>query len=168
MVERIFIQKNQSKMKITFLAAILCSILLVSNALAAPKIHEVNYFASLRSPETNVRSGPGLSYPIKFTFQKVGLPVHVTSEYDNWSEIRDYEGQTGWIANSLITKKRTLLIRTHKDFINMHKKYNAKSSILYRLENNVVGDYIKCLDDWCAMSVKNKKGWVARSEVFGI
>ena len=96
------------------------------------------------------------------------MPVHVISEYDNWSEIKDYEGQTGWIANSLITKKRTLLVRTDKDFINMHKKYNAKSSILYRLENNVVGNYLKCLDDWCAISVENKKGWVERNEVFGI
>ena len=155
-------------MKASLLATIICSIILVSNSIAAPKIHEVNYFASLRSQETNVRSGPGLSYPVKFTFQKRGLPVHVISEYDNWSEIKDYEGQTGWIANSLITKKRTLLVRTDKDFINMHKKYNAKSSILYRLENNVVGNYLKCLDDWCAISVENKKGWVERNEVFGI
>ncbi|MBL6665119.1 MAG: SH3 domain-containing protein [Rickettsiales bacterium] len=151
------------------ITALLCWILLLTNNLfAAPQIHEVNYFASLRSSKTNVRAGPGLSYPIKFTFQKTGLPVHVISEYDNWSEVRDYEGQTGWIANSLITKRRTLLIRTDKDFINMHKKQNQKSSILYRLENNVVGYYIKCLDDWCALEVENKRGWVKRDNVFGI
>lgn len=166
MVEINFIRKNQSKMKLIII--LLCFIFLTNNVFAAPQIHEVNYFASLRSNETNVRSGPGLSYPVKFTFHKRGLPVHVISEYDNWSEIKDYEGQTGWIANSLITKKRTLLIRTDKDFINMHKKYNSKSSILYRLENNVVGDYLKCLDDWCAIEVGNKKGWVERNNVFGI
>jgi len=168
MVEEVFIKKNQNRMKITFSANILCFIILINSSFAAPQIHEVNYFASLRSPETNVRSGPGLSYPVKFTFQQTGLPVHVISEYDNWSEVRDYEGQTGWIANSLITKKRTLVIRTNKDFINMHKKYNTKSSILYRLENNVIGDYIRCLEDWCAIEVQNKKGWVERNEVFGI
>lgn len=153
-------------MRINFF--IIIFLLFCHNAIAAPKIHEVDFFASLRASQTNVRSGPGLSYPVKFTFQKRSLPVHVISQYDNWSEIRDYEGQTGWIANSLITKRRTLLIRTDKEFVNMHKKYNSKSTIIYRLENNVVGKYLKCLDQWCAIEVKNKKGWVMRDEVFGI
>jgi SH3-like domain-containing protein len=33
---------------------------------ATQQIQEVDYFASLRSNETNIRSGPGSNYPIKF------------------------------------------------------------------------------------------------------
>jgi len=139
-------------------------------ALASKQMQEKNYFASLRSSKTNVRSGPGLGYPIKFTFFQRGLPIHVVSEYDNWSEIRDFEGSSGWITNSLITKRRTLLIQTKAEFINMHKKPNEKSTIIYRLENNVIGSYIKCLEeeDWCALEVENKKGWVRKNYLFGI
>lgn len=134
---------------------------------AVTAIKEVDYFASLRSAETNVRAGPGQNYPIKFTYKLRGIPMQVISEYDNWSEIRDYEGQSGWVTNSLLTKKRTLMIRTTKTFINLHSKNNEKSHIIYRLENNVIGDYIKCVEDWCGVKVGKKKGWVQKKELWG-
>jgi SH3-like domain-containing protein len=136
-------------------------------AYASRAISEVNYFASLRSNETNVRSGPGQNYPIKFTFKLRSLPVRVISEYDNWNEIEDYEGQTGWVTQSLLTKKRTLMVRTTKSFVNMHSKDNEKSRIIYRLENNVIGDYLKCLEDWCGIKINGKKGWVLKVDLFG-
>jgi SH3-like domain-containing protein len=130
-------------------------------------IKEVDYFASLRSNETNVRSGPGQNYPIKFTFKLRNLPVHVISEYYNWNEIEDYEGQSGWITQSLLTKKRTLMINTSKGFVNMHAKNSEKSRIILRLENNVTGDYLKCIKNWCGIKVNGKKGWVKKADLFG-
>lgn len=145
------------------------ALLLISfDALAVQKINEVNYFASLRANETNVRAGPGQNYPIKFTYKLKGIPMQVISEYDNWNEIKDYEGQSGWVMQSLLTKKRTLMIRTTNDFVNLYKKNNEKSRVLYRLENNVIGNYLKCVEDWCAMEVADKKGWVKANEVFGV
>lgn len=150
------------------LATILFTLFLTTSpAFASRTITEVNYFASLRAAETNVRAGPGQNYPIKFTFKLRGLPVRVINEYDNWNEIEDYEGQTGWVTQSLLTKKRTLLVQTGKSFINMHSKNSEKSRIIFRLENNVVGDYLKCVEDWCGIKVNNKKGWVPRSDVYG-
>ncbi len=138
------------------------------NSFATPRaITPVNYFASLRSSETNVRAGPGQNYPIKFIFKLRGLPVRVINEYDNWNEIEDFEGQSGWVTQSLLTKKRTLLVRTSQSFINMHSKDSIKSRIIFRLENNVIGDYLKCGDDWCGIKINGKKGWVKKSEVFG-
>ncbi len=138
-----------------------------SSAFAAQKIQETNYFASLRSAETNVRAGPGQNYPIKFTYKLRGIPVRVISEYDNWNEIKDYEGQSGWVTQSLLTKKRTLMVRTAKSFVNMHSKDNEKSRVIFRLENNVIGDHLKCIEGWCAIKVNNKKGWVRAIDLFG-
>jgi SH3-like domain-containing protein len=155
--------------KINFLTAIFvifCSI--AAQSFASPRaITSVNYFASLRANETNVRAGPGQNYPIKFSFKLRGIPVRVINEYDNWNEIEDFEGQSGWVTQSLLTKKRTLLVRTTKNFINMHRKNNEKSRIIFRLENNVIGDYLKCLEDWCGIKINGKKGWVLKDEVFG-
>ena len=142
---------------------------LSTTAIAAPKtIQEVNYFSSLRANETNVRAGPGQQYPIKFTFKLRGLPVRVISEYDNWNEIQDYEGQTGWVMQSLLTKKRTLLVRTTKQFVDMRNKNNEKSRLIYRLENNVIGNYLKCVEGWCALEIKDEKGWVKKEDLFGV
>lgn len=142
--------------------------LLSSPSFAAQKIQEVNYFASLRASETNVRAGPGQNYPIKFTFKLRAIPVRVISEYDNWNEIEDFDGQSGWVTQSLLTKKRTLMVRITKSFTNMHSKNNEKSRIIFRLENNVIGDYLKCVEDWCGIKVNGKKGWVAKGDLFGV
>jgi SH3-like domain-containing protein len=132
------------------------------------KLVEKNYFASLRASETNVRAGPGSNYAIKFTFKMRGLPVKVISEYDNWSEIKDHEGETGWINQNLITKKRMVMIRTAKSFVNIHSKTSTKSKIILRAENRVIGEFIKCSNNWCGVKIDGKKGWVEKNDLWGV
>ncbi len=156
--------------KLKFIKRLLiCIVFLLwqNNAVAERKIIEQDYFSSLRSSETNVRAGPGTHYPIKFTFKARGIPVHVVSEFDNWSEIEDYEGQTGWISKSLLTKNRTLMVQTAQNFINLYSKRSEKSRILYRLKNHVVGKYLGCEELWCMLEVEGKRGWVNRGLVYG-
>ncbi len=138
-----------------------------TESFATEKIIETNYFASLRSGETNIRSGPGQNYPIKFTFKIKAIPMKVISEYDNWNEVRDYQGQTGWVSQNLLTKKRTLMVRISEPSVNMYNKSSAKSKIIFKLENNVIGDYLGCSNNWCQIKINGKKGWVEKSHLWG-
>ena len=123
-----------------------------TESFATEKIIETNYFASLRSGETNIRSGPGQNYPIKFTFKIKAIPMKVISEYDNWNEV---------------TKKRTLMVRISEPSVNMYNKSSAKSKIIFKLENNVIGDYLGCSNNWCQIKINGKKGWVEKSHLWG-
>ena len=78
------------------------------DANAARKIKEMDHFGSIRASKANIRSGPGKHYPIKFIFNTRGVPVHVISEYDNWNEIKDYQGHTGWVSKVLLTKSEKM------------------------------------------------------------
>ena len=138
-----------------------------NSSFATQKIQEVNYYSSFRASETNVRAGPGQNYPIKFSYKLKGIPVRVISEYDNWNEVEDYEKQTGWVSQSLLTKKRTLMVLITKDFTNMYSKNSEKSRVLFHLENYVIGDYLKCVENWCGIKINGKKGWVKKADVFG-
>lgn len=151
------------------LLAIGCWLLVFSSsAFAAQKIQETNYYASFRANETNVRAGPGQNYPVKFTYKIKGVPVRVISEYDNWNEIEDYEKQTGWVSQSLLTKKRTAMVLIDRDFINMYSKPNAKSRVLFHLENFVIGDFLGCKEEgWCNIKIQGKKGWVKEDDIYG-
>lgn len=153
--------------KKSLLLAIL-SFITFSSALATKQIQEVNYFSSLRANETNVRSGPGQNYPIKFTYKVKGVPVRVISEYDNWNEIEDYDGHTGWVTQSLLTKKRTLMVYSKKPTVEMRRKKGLEAHLIYRLENFVIGEYVKCEDDWCIIKINGKKGWVEKADIFGV
>src|SRR5262245_37242621 len=64
-------------------------------------------FASLRSDEANVRSGPGTRYPIDWVFRRKGMPVEIVAEYENYRKIRDWQGASGWVHQSLLTGKRS-------------------------------------------------------------
>jgi SH3-like domain-containing protein len=68
-------------------------------------------FVSLSNSETNVRVGPGQEFPINAVYKRAGLPVEVILEYDNWRKIRDYEGAEGWVYHSLLSGKRTGIIK---------------------------------------------------------
>ena len=147
--------------------SILLLLILFSNDSYATKLESKNYFASLRAGKVNVRAGPGTNYSIKYTFRKRGIPVRVISSYDNWNEIEDFEGDSGWINKNLLTKRRTIIVMTNKSFINLHLAPAEKSRILLRLENNVVAALIKCNDNWCGIKIDGQKGWVLKKDIYG-
>lgn len=153
----------------SFLVIVVLSNLIgVNNADAARKIEEKDYFASIRASKANIRSGPGKHYPVKFTFNARDIPVHVISEYDNWNEVKDYQGHTGWISKALLTKRRSLMVVTSSDKnVSFYSKKDSKSRVLFYLKRYVVGEYLKCDKKWCRMKVKGKKGWVRRGYLFG-
>ena len=152
---------------------IIISYIFIYSFLAIFSINELyaksqkSYFVSLRSSKTNVRSGPSTIYPVKFTYKLRSIPLTVINEYDNWNEVRDYEGQTGWISKNLLSKNRTLMIRTNKKNISMHSKQNEKSRIIYKLENNVIGNFVKCSKEWCKIEIDDKLGWVKKRFIYG-
>src|SRR5262247_958941 len=67
-------------------------------------------FASLRSDEVNVRTGPGTRYPIDWVFKRKSMPVEIVAEYENWRKIRDWQGAGGWVHQSLLTGKRAVTV----------------------------------------------------------
>jgi SH3-like domain-containing protein len=148
-----------------FLLSFYCK--MAKTAFAIATIQEVKYFASLRASETNVRSGPGHQYPVKFAFQNKNIPVLVVSEYDNWLEIQDYQNEKGWVSQSLITKKRHLMVINATQNVAMYKKNNHNSKILFMLENFVIGEYQKCQETMCLISINNKEGWVKKENLYG-
>lgn len=138
----------------------------VDNSVAS-RLKERDYFASLRSSKTNVRVGPAMSYAAKYVLHLKSMPIRVIAEYDNWVEIEDFESGNGWVNKNLITKRKTAMVRTKKDFINLYKANFAKSKILFRLENNVILEVIKCRNNWCYVKTEGAKGWLQDSQIWG-
>ena len=133
----------------------------------ASRLKERDYFASLRSSKSNIRFGPGMDYDIKYTLKLKSMPIRVTAEYDNWVEIEDFEGEEGWVNKNLITRRRTAMIKTDKNFINLYKSDFTNSKIIARLENNVTLDVIKCNKNWCYIKVASQRGWIKKSGIWG-
>ena len=64
-------------------------------------------FASLASDKINVRAGPGLRYPVSWTYVRRGVPVEVVAEFDYWRKVRDADGSEGWIHRGMLSPRAT-------------------------------------------------------------
>lgn len=123
-------------------------------------------FVSLRHDSVNVRAGPGQDYPIRWTYQRQGLPVQILREYETWRFVRDFEGGEGWVHASGLRRQRTVLVTGGVRLLRSEPREGARP--VARLEQGVVARLEKCERAWCRLSVKGFSGWVRQQEVWGV
>jgi SH3-like domain-containing protein len=125
-------------------------------------------FVSLRATEANMRAGPGEQYPIKWTYRRQGLPLEVTAEYEHWRRVRDWQGAEGWMHSSMLTGRRSIIVTG--DVRPLHAEPDPHSGVLARVESKVIGKLLGCpkSGDWCQVEVGGVKGWLRRSEMWGV
>jgi SH3-like domain-containing protein len=123
-------------------------------------------FASLRHDTVHVRAGPSQDFPIRWTYQRQGLPVQILRQYEHWRFVRDFEGSEGWVHASGLRSQRTVLVTGATRMLRAAPADGGKP--VARLETGVVARLEKCERVWCRLSVKGYTGWVRQQEVWGI
>lgn len=139
-------------------------------ALSTPSAARTNLplprFASLGADEVNLRTGPGTRYPVKFVYVRRHLPVEIVAEYQQWRKIRDHEGDEGWVHQSLLSGRRTVIIRDGEQ--RLYDRPSEQSLVLLRAEPGVQGNLITCQGLWCRIEVADTKAWVRRAHLWGV
>ena len=125
-------------------------------------------FVSLRSNKVNLRTGPGVRYPVDWVYQSKYLPVEITHEFENWRKIRDVEGTQGWIHQSMLSSRRMFMIIGKPQII--RRKDDNKSPAIAMLNTSVVGKIEKCPKHtgWCKVSAGGHEGWLRRVDFWGV
>ena len=123
-------------------------------------------FVSLGSSKVNMRTGPGQRYPIDWVYKRRGLPLEVIGEYDLWRQVRDIDGDEGWMHKQLLTGRRTGLVTATSALL--HDKADAASPPVLRAEQGVQGHIDRCEADWCRMEVDGTRGWVQKDALWGV
>ncbi len=140
-------------------------VFLFSPAFAGQK-SPVPRFASLRPNEVNARVGPGPNYPVDWVYSRAGFPIEVTAEFDTWREIRDADGDKGWVHQSMLSKKRRVIVQGGEALL--YKDADKESLPLVRIQKGVILDLIKSQGEWCQVKIQQFKGWVLRSHLWGV
>ena len=122
-------------------------------------------FASMRSDEVNVRAGPGTRYPVEWVFQRKNMPVEVVAEFDTWRRIRDWQGATGWVHQSMLTGQRSMVVVAKEAMLLRTPEPSAAP--LARLEMAVQGEVLGCSGAWCRVEVRDLRGWIERKSIWG-
>ncbi len=123
-------------------------------------------FVTLGPDEVNLRTGPGIRYPIRLVIRKQGLPVEVIREFDVWRQVRDQDGDEGWIHKSMLSGRRSVVVTGTTQVVLRKPEDGARPVV--RLEPGVISTLDKCEGAWCRLSVGGYDGWLKRDVIWGV
>jgi SH3-like domain-containing protein len=132
-------------------------------------------FVSLKSDEVNLRAGPGKDYPTQWVFRRAGLPVEIVKEFDNWRQVRDADGVTGWVNQALLSGRRTAQVLpwdvkpgVARPKLELKSDDSERAQATALIEAGVIANLQSCDSRWCYVTVETYKGYVEQSKLWGI
>lgn len=123
-------------------------------------------FVTLAPDEVNLRTGPGIRYPIRLILRKQGLPVEVIREFDVWRQVRDRDGDEGWVHKSMLSGRRGVIVIGATQVVLRKPEDGARPVV--RLEQGVIANLETCQGEWCEVAVGGYDGWLKREAVWGV
>ena len=127
-------------------------------------------FVSLKADRVTVRGGPDKDHDVAWIYTRVGWPVEITAEFENWRRIRDCDGAEGWVYHALLSGKRTAAVqlKNKTDLASVYQAPDAHSSVEARLQVGVLATVKHCNGIWCQISGDGFGGWIEQSALWGV
>lgn len=126
-------------------------------------------YVSLKVDRVNMRAGPSKDHEVKWIYQKAGLPVEVTAEFETWRRIRDSSGVEGWVLANLISARRTALVTPwlNQGLFSLYKKSDIQSSLTAKLMPGVLVNLKNCDGKWCSVTGEGFAGFIQQEHLWG-
>lgn len=117
----------------------------------------------------NMRSGPSTKYQVKWKLGK-GYPLIVVSQKGKWLQVKDFEGDTGWVYQTLTDSKPHLVVK--KKTVNVRSGPGEKYDVISAAKYGVVFETLKKQGGFTGwVEIKHEKtgitGWVRRDLLWG-
>jgi SH3-like domain-containing protein len=128
-------------------------------------------FASLKHPKTNVRVGPGTQYPIRWIYQRQGLPVEIIALFGNWRRIRGGDSSDGWVHTALLSTRRTALVAPWSTIsVDLRARPNDRATVVARIQPRVLVHVKRCDRTWCVVDVPGHdlQGYSRQARLWGV
>ena len=123
-------------------------------------------FVSLKASEVNLRTGPGVRYPIQWKLVYRHMPVEIIAEFENWRKIREWQGDIGWVHKSMLSGQRWVIISKGNQTLRRNAKSEAPA--IARIEKKVIGKLKKCDASWCKIDFSGFSGWMRHKQIWGV
>jgi len=124
------------------------------------------YWSSLRYDKSNMRVGPGTTYPIDWEYRRAGLPVKVLRVREGWELVEDPDGAKGWFSTSQLSRRRTVLV-TGDAPVALREEAREEAAMLWTVEPGAVGVLIGCEGQWCEVDFERRRGWMPAQPLWG-
>lgn len=120
---------------------------------------------SVQGSTLNMREGPGTHTAVLWELKR-GYPLQITGRKGSWVQVRDFEGDTGWVARSLTGKTPHHVVKSK--VANLRSGPGTQHRIVGRLE---YGELLRTREkraDWVRVErSEGVSGWVAKRLLWG-
>ncbi|WP_028323337.1 SH3 domain-containing protein [Desulfatirhabdium butyrativorans] len=108
--------------------------------------------------EANVRSGPSLDSRVLWRAD-LYYPVQIIRKQGEWIQFRDYEGDQGWIHQSVVGPAPSVI--TIKENCNVRANPSLEAAVLFTLESGIPLKVSRKDGKWLYVETGfGKKGWI--------
>ena len=119
-------------------------------------------YVSLKTDRVNLREGPSKEHRTAWVFQRAGLPVEITAEFETWRRVRDADGTEGWVLHSLLSGRRTALVtpwvKGDIQPVPLLERAGERAEVVARLQPGVIANVKQCGSAWCRIIVPQSDG----------
>jgi SH3-like domain-containing protein len=118
-------------------------------------------YVSVKKDGVNMRSGPNTTSKVIWQVFE-SFPLEVIKREGKWAYVVDFEGDKGWIYETLISSKKTVIVDV--ETANMRSGSSTSDSIIATVKKGVVFEMLEMKGDWMKVSYKNEiTGWMHNS-----
>ncbi len=119
---------------------------------------------AVSSAIANIRSEPSKKGDILWKVEQY-YPLIVLEKKGRWYRFRDFEGDEGWIHNSIVKKSPTVI--TIKNKCNVRAKASTKGKVIFTTEKGIPFKVIKKKGNWIFVEHSDgDRGWIHKSLVW--
>ncbi len=119
---------------------------------------------SVKADIANIRSGPNTSGAVIWQVEKYH-PLQVIDKQGSWYLFEDFEGDRGWIHNSLLADVRTVIVKNDK--CNVRSGPGTKNDIRFTVDKGVPFKVLKEKGKWLhVVHADGDQGWIHQSLVW--
>ena len=141
--------------KTFFLSAVALFILSLSVAGHAAE------YVSVKNDAVNIRSGPSTKNNVIWQVFE-SFPLEVIKREGKWAKVVDFEGDEGWIYETLISSKKSVIVNV--ETANMRSGPSTQETITATVKKGVVFTPLEMKGDWMKVRYKNEiTGWMHNS-----
>ena len=119
---------------------------------------------AVSAPVANIRSGPGTSHNILWKVEKY-FPLRVIKKSGEWYHFEDFEGDKGWVHQSLVGKISAVV--TKNDACNIRSGPGTSNKIIFTVEKGIPFKVLKREGNWIHIEhADGDKGWIHKSLIW--
>jgi SH3-like domain-containing protein len=119
---------------------------------------------AVSAPVANIRSGPGTNHNVLWKVEKY-FPIRIIEKSGEWYHFEDFEGDKGWVHQSLVSKISAVI--TKNDACNIRSGPGTSNKIIFTVPKGIPFKVLKRQSSWIHIEhVDGDKGWIHKSLIW--